>query len=249
MKLRHAAPIGAIAALLLATPAYAADTIPVESDCLTGWYVNPDEQALLPESTQAGLVFDGASIVHRAVNPIKLADAPNGSINVVDVTGVAPLFKAETGAPYSTINVTADGKVWSSKIPTGPGSQDSPVASIAALAPLAPYTADTVLKTVGAGYANDTGNKATVTSLTFGATTYELTCEPEATPSATPTAVPTTDPTDDPTTEPSAIAGPDAGGLPVTGPAVFGAVLLGGGLVVGGALLVARWRRNHRFVA
>jgi LPXTG-motif cell wall-anchored protein len=239
---------------LSATPA-AATTAPhpVESTCHQGWYVNHDEAALLPEQVEDGFLFDGPSLVHRAVTPVKLADAGTGaSLNATVITGVAPLFKYETLNPYSTINVLSDGKVWSSKIPSGPGSQADPVNSVTLLPGIAPYTANTVIYSIGAGYGNDTGNKAVVTSITYGPTTYELDCGVQESPSATPSASASASPspsanggTSTATATPSTSTSPPAGNLPLTGTPIWALVVVGLGVLAGGAglLYVSRQRR------
>ncbi|GAB3358683.1 LPXTG cell wall anchor domain-containing protein [Micromonospora halotolerans] len=167
------------AALVLPSPASAqAGPVSVASECHTGWYVNPDEAALLPKQTEAGFLFDGPSLVHHATN-VALADVPDEvGFTAADVTGAKPLFKMETTAQYSTINVTADGKFWSSKIPaTDEGGQNKPVDKAGDLVgKWSGYTEATRVVSFGVGYANDTGNKATVTSITFG-TKYALGCK------------------------------------------------------------------------
>ena len=169
-----------------ATPAEA--SVPLDSKCSTGWYVNDDEASLMPDQTEDGLVFDGPSLIHHATD-YSLGSAPNnGSFTSKNVTGVKPLFKMETSAPYSTVNKTSDGKFWSSKVPAGTdGAQDNPVSSLADLVGKWNYTSSTRVSTFGVGYANDTGNKATVTSITFGSKTYDMTCKPKPTPTATST--------------------------------------------------------------
>jgi hypothetical protein len=239
---------------LSASPA-AATTAPhpLESGCHQGWYVNPDEEHLLPEQTEAGFLFDGPSLIHRAITQVKLADAKGASLTADVATGVAPLFKFETLNPYSTINVRADGKVWSSKIPSGPGSQDDPLNSVTLFPGISPYTNDTVIYSIGAGYANDTGNKATVTSITYGPTTYDLSCEIEESPSPSPSASASASPspsasTSSPagTTAPSTSA--PAAELPVTGsrPPIVLLVALGVLIAAAGTALVVMTRHRNR---
>jgi hypothetical protein len=107
---------------------------PVVSKCNQGWYTNEDEKALLPTQVPTGFLFDGPSLVHRALAaPATLATAPLNGAFVAEVSvGVAPLFKMETLAPYSTINKTAAGKYWSSKIASGAGSQAMPLDTLGA---------------------------------------------------------------------------------------------------------------------
>lgn len=241
---------------LTANPAAATNPHPVESTCHEGWYVNPDEEALLPEQVEEGFLFDGPSLVHRSITQVKLADAKGASLTADVETGVAPLFKFETLNPYSTINVRADGKVWSSKILSGPGSQDDPVNSVTLLPGIAPYTNETVIYSIGAGYANDTGNKAVVSSITYGPTTYDLSCEVEESPSPSPSASASGSPSPSASTSTGTTAGPTTAApsasrsaLPLTG--TSGGKLVGlvavGLLALGtGVVLVAVGYRNRR---
>jgi hypothetical protein len=199
--------------------------------CLTGWYVNEDEEALLPEQKPGGLLFDGPSIAHHAVGPVGLAQvAEDGAFTVSGpVVGVLPLFKMETSTPYSTINKTAAGKYWSSKIGSGPGSQAEPVDHpgdlVGRTTSNGAYTVSTMIFSFGVGYANDTGNKALVTSVTLGQQAYPLSCPPPSTsasasaspsasashsasPSASASASKTTTP---PTTVPPSTTAPTTG--------------------------------------
>ncbi len=246
--------IGATALLAWASPAYAADPIQVQSECISGWYVNADEEKLLPKQTPDGLLFDGPSLVHHATD-LDLADLKPGTFTSKVELGVAPLFKVETTAPYSTLNL-AGGKWWSSKIDAAAkGGQSQPV-DATDLVGLWQYTADTRVFSFGVGYANDQGNKAVVTAVTFGGKTYDLTCQPPASPSPSASAT-SAGPSPAPSgggagAQPGATATPaaGAGGLPVTGSPV--GLIAGGavGLVVVGAVawLIAR-RRRVRFTA
>lgn len=146
--------------------------------CDNGWYVNEDETKLMPSQQSSGMMFDGPSLVHHKTTPVSLATVPtDGAFATVGaVTGVPPLFKMETTAPYSTINKTGAGKYWSSKVVSGPGSQGSPVDSPADLVGKWNYTVDTKVVTFGVGYANDTGNKALIGSVTFGGHVYPMKC-------------------------------------------------------------------------
>jgi hypothetical protein len=184
--------IAAVAASLLIGSGVAmattpAGSFPVESDCVSGWYANPDEKDLLPKQTPEGILFDGPSLMHRAVTPMGLATAPGGQLTTAgSVTGSKPLVKFETSAPYSTINVTGSGSVWSSKIPADQdGGQSKPVEHLSELVGKGPYTADTKVVTVGAGYASDTGNKATVSAIAWNGTVWDLTCKTKPEPSKT----------------------------------------------------------------
>lgn len=234
----------------MSAPAQAA---PVVSDCLTGWYVNDDEGDLLPTQVETGLLFDGPSVVHHATKPVALKDVEEASLKATDVTGSAPLVKLETSKPYSTVNVLPSGLSWSSKIPAGSeGGQDKPV-RLAALGELAPYGAETRVATFGAGYGNDSGNKATVTEITYGEA-HRLACtKPTSSPSPTVKPSATASPTASPTTsasaapvKPSASTSAAAGvSLPVTGSPIGTLAGLAGALLVGGAALLI-WTRKRR---
>jgi hypothetical protein len=238
----------------------------VESTCTNEWYVNADEVALLPLQTEDGFVFDGPSLVHHQTDI--LMTALNGVDFEVEVLlGVEPLFKVET-SPYSTLNYVGGGKWWSSRIAPGdPGGQDNPVTpAVMATLPIidkswddaTSYSAETRVISFGVGYANDTGNKALVSSITFQGQTYDLTCSPQTEPPTTPpatgeptTAPPTTPPATNPpaTVEPSSTVPPVAGGpnLPVTGVSIWtlggaGLVLIGLGALVWGLFRPKRVR-------
>jgi len=178
--------LGAFGVTLTLTGAATAATAPKTTlDCLPGWYVNPDETNLLPVQQPDGLLFDGPSLIHHAASGKLTAAAGDGTFTVDGgPVGALPLFKFETSAPYSTINKTVDGLYWSSKIPTGVGSQSSPT-TLATLAGTAPYTSDTTLLSFGVGYANDKGNKVVVTSVIYDKHTYSFACAPPTTTTST----------------------------------------------------------------
>lgn len=233
-----------------ATPAGAH---PVESTCNQGWYVNQDEVSLLPLQTEEGFLFDGPSLVHHGAD-ILLVELLAGAFTVDVKLGVAPLFKVET-SPYSTLNYVGDGKWWSSRIAPGDtGGMDHPVTpAVMATLPIidkswddaTSYSATTKVVSFGVGYANDTGNKALVSSITFQGTEYDLTCEPEPSPDPTtpspstpaPSSSATTPPAGDPT--PDATDPPVAGGpnLPITGVDLADVVTGGILLLIGGAMV------------
>jgi hypothetical protein len=216
---------------------------PVESKCTQAWYVNGDEIALMPEQVADGFLFDGPSLVHHSLAaPVTLALAPlNGAFTATLSTGVLPLFKMETLTPYSTINKTGAGKYWSSKIASGPGSQGAPVDTVAELAALAPYTAATTVFSFGVGYANDTGNKAIVHTVTFGGSKYDLKCAP---PSESASATPSSSGVPSTSGSPAAGAGGDS--LALTGAPVGLLIGLAVVLVVGGIGLRIVGRRRRR---
>jgi len=241
----------------------------------SGWYVNVDENGdgqptadtvdLRPEQKPAGFLFNGPSIIHHhTASPtgIKLADVEAGSFTAALKVGALPLFKMETANPYSTVNVTAGGKFWSSKIGAADvGGQSNPVDTAGDLVGLWNYTAATVVGTFGVGYAKDTGNSALVKSVTFDGKIYPLACYP---PSPSPSASPT--PSSSPSPSASATAtqpGPTApaplptGGAGISGPSlpVTGAgtgVLIAVGVMVaatGAFLIVLSRRRKVDFAA
>lgn len=225
----------------------------------TGWFVNGDEQALKPKQTWEGLLFEGPSIIHHAVSPvISLKDGYDGGFMTSGhVQGVKPLFKLETTAPYSTVNKVGD-KWWSSKIPSGDGSQSHPV-SLSVLATKAPYTASTKITTFGVGYANDTGNKAIVTLIWYGKSKHDMKCHTSPNASASATASPTKSMSTSPTPSKSTSTAPagttptlDSGtpSLPVTGAKTVVAVGVGLAAITAGvvAFVVGR-RRRIRFEA
>lgn len=207
---------------ITASPAHANIPVTCGSAPDAGWYVNDDEGSLAPTWTPDGLVFDGPGLVHHAVaSSLALADLTPGTFTQTGLSGALPLLKFETSSPYSTVNQAESGvdSFWSSKIPASDtGGQDHPVAA-ADLAALAPYTADTTVTTFGIGYAKDTGNADTITSLTFGGDTYRF--SPCPTPPAPPAAgggsTPTHRPTPTPTHRATTPAGhpAQAGGAPV----------------------------------
>jgi hypothetical protein len=173
---------GVALATVAGTPANAASC---STNTQAGWYVNPDETALQPTWTPAGLLLDGPSLIHHAVTgAVLLADLKPGAFTDTGLQGVRPLLKYETAAPYSTVNQVTSGvdSFWSSKLAvTADGGQDHPE-PIAVLAGLAPYTPTTTVATFGVGYATDSGNKDTVTAVTFGGDTYAFVPCPPAGP-------------------------------------------------------------------
>lgn len=211
----------------------------MKSRCHSDWYVNGDEEKLLPTQLPGGFLFNGPSLIHHAVEPVVLKDVPtDGSFTTFGpITGNKPLFKMETTAPYSTINKTGAGKYWSSKLSSGPGSQGSPVDSPADLVGKGPYTADTKVFSFGVGYANDPGNKALVTSVSFGGKKYGFACTSSPSPSASTSS------------SHSASPSPSVASLPVTGSKFNTPVAVGVGsaLLVGGGTLffLARRRRTE----
>jgi hypothetical protein len=256
-RLSRLALLGALSASLvgvsvaLSAPASAAP-VPVASLCNSGWYVNGDEVALLPEQKPGGFLFDGPSLVHRALAvPVSLATAPlNGAFTATVEVGVAPLFKMETTAPYSTINKTGAGKYWSSKIASGAGSQSAPVDTLAALGALAPYTADSKVYSFGVGYANDTGNRALVKTITFGGSTFDLACVPAPSSSAASSAPPSVPPSGSATPVPTATGTDSPDALAITGTPVGLIVILGTvGVAAGVALYFFARRRRTQFIA
>lgn len=230
-----------------------------------GWYVNPDEAALAPVQKDLGFLFDGPSLVHHETGPLDLADVRAGSFTGTLKGGVLPLFKMETSNPYTTINVTADGKFWATAmLPGDEGGMNHPVATAAALVglPTKPgkpqLTSDTKVTTFGIGYATDTGNTYLAKTITFRGVTYALSClptlsaspvrpgkpEPTATTGPRPTKPAPVTPGPRPSTSSTPVppVGGGSGGtaeLAMTGAPA--GLLIGGGvamIVIGAALLV-----------
>lgn len=191
--------------LVLAGTAPAATTSTATTlACQPGWYVNPDETALLPKQQEDGLLFDGPSLLHHAITPVyKLKDLPVDATFTANVTaGVAPLIKFET-SPYSTINKSAAG-YWSGKITyANPGGQGNPVATPQELiGKWSGYTDDTTVTSFGIGYANDTGNTALVKSVTFAGHKYSFACAPPTSTTSTSTSASSTSTTKTTTSAP-----------------------------------------------
>jgi hypothetical protein len=221
--------------------------------CNADWYVNPDESALKPKQLPPGLLFDGPSLIHHKTSGYTLKNVPaNGGFTAHVYAGAEPLFKMETSNPYSTINKSATGKWWSSKIAaSSPGGQSDPVDSPADLIGKYTYTETTTVTSFGVGYGNDTGNKALVTSVSFGGHVYQLACRPHQSPTPTPT----------PSETPTAPSGNDGestptgmpSGAPETGDGTNGGsntgLMAAGGLVcllgAGGGLVLWRRRSQH----
>ena len=234
---------------------------------LHGWYVNPDEQAYLPEPMFAGLKFEGKDLIHHV--------APSGGIDFADMDKVTHsfvstnpgkvVFKVETSAPYSTIVTNADGKIWSTAMSYEQiGGQGNPVAEYTDLIgkPVkpgkVPFSGVSEVETFGVGYWVEEG-VTTVNSITFHGTRYPLSClpvRPTATPATTRpvTTAPTTRPaTATPTSArattsaPAVIPAGNSTDLPVTGPSgnKLALPLIVGMAVIGtGALLVLATRRR-----
>lgn len=210
------------AALAFTAPAQAAGG-PVVSTCNTGWYANPDETA--PAQVEGGFLFDGPVQVHRATS-LDLADVRAGTFVANRVIGAKPLFKLETTNPYTTINVTPEGKFWASAmLPENTGGQNKPVDKVADLVGLdtkpgkPKLTSDTKVTTFGVGYGNDTGNKALVTSITFHGTTYDLSCKPASeSPSPSPSQSQSQSPSPSPSQSQSQSQSPSASPSQSTAP-------------------------------
>jgi hypothetical protein len=250
---RILAMAGVVAVAMLAVAPAASASAPPSgtTKCNADWYVNDDEAALKPKQFPGGLLFENASLIHhKPAATYTLAHVPSSGFHARLHKGVLPLFKLETSNPYSTVNKTADGKWWSSKIPSGEGSQNQPVSSPADLVGKGPYTADTTILSFGVGYATDVGNEALVTSVRFGRT-YSLACKPRGHHSPTPTPSDTaTAPGGDggsstPTGMPS--GAPQTGDGASSGGGNVALMASGAGIVVvgaGGGLLL--WRRRSQ---
>jgi LPXTG-motif cell wall-anchored protein len=232
MRILLVAAIAIGGSLVVASPASAEGEIPITGHCVpAGWYVNPDEGALLPDTAPEGILLYGPSLTHHLIDPpLTLATLEPGTFDAELVNGstVLPLFKVETLNPYSTLNYVGDGSTdlwWSSRIAAGPGSQSQPIAAADLLGKATThpdvYDEETIVFSFGVGYANDAGNDAVLKSITFMDTTYDFVCEPQST---------------------STSEMPQTGSRAPMNLAVIGAAAVIGGAIV---VLLARRRRSH----
>lgn len=178
----------------IASPAQAAG-VPLESTCNTGWYVNPDETAFLPEQVENGFKFEGKDLIHHEApsSGIDLADMNSVNYTFDATTAGKVVFKVETSAPYSTIVTNADGKLWSTAMTYDQiGGQGNPVEKYTDFIgkPVKPgkveFSGASQVETFGVGYWVEEGSTV-VTSIKFHGTTYDLKCVPPKTESPTPT--------------------------------------------------------------
>ncbi len=184
------AAVAGLATLFAATPAQATEPIPVVSDCLQGWYVNPDEGDRLPESTEDGLVFEPADLVHHQTD-ILLKDLEPGSYVADPAPDQPSFFSVEVRDDrdnYGTLRW--NGTVWS--ITIGPGGSATngtftdadPVLLLTAKR--SKWGSDvfntdaTHVVSFGVGYTQTPPGTVltTVTEVTFAGQTYDLTCQP-----------------------------------------------------------------------
>lgn len=251
-----------------ATPEFGAG--PIECTGVTGWGVQGDEvwEGGTITPTEKGFVFEGPTLMHHAFPDTKLEDLPkHADLVTVDVTGVPPLVKFRTDGPYSTLNIDANGKWWSSKIlPADEGGISNPVDGPEdfidlPLTKLAgevkpKYTDATLIKDIQVGYATDAGNEATVVSLTYAGDTFNFKCTPAQTASPSPSGSASPQPTT--TASPGATASPTPSFsfLPVTGsdsdganPAVTIALIGSIIVVLGVAGFIGARRRRTRYTA
>lgn len=247
-----ALPLFALPFLLLIPATAQAETIPAQF-CSTGWYVNGDEALLMPEQKPEGLLFDGPSLIHHVIGtPASLATTPtDGAFTTIGAgVGSKPLFKMETNAPYSTLNKTAAGKWWSSKLAAdAPGGQSMPLDDLSSFVGKGSYTSDTMVYSFGVGYANDTDKTATVTSISFAGHKYALDCASPS-PSVSGSASTSASTSASGAVLPSTSGSAKVPTLPVTGfptgYAIGLAVVL---LTAGGVLFIAFRRHRIRFEA
>lgn len=237
MKKTIAVLVGVMLSLFIALPASATEPVMVVSDCLTDWYVNPDEGGAdenqgdrRPEQTEDGLMFSGNMLVHHAPeNDILLADVEPGIFVADPAPSLNSFFSVEVGAPgYATLRW--DGTQWNV------GGTDKYSIDPSTFVGVKGLTEASHVLSFGVGYVNtpNNGTETIVSSVTFAGVTYDLTCSPEPEPTET-----TTEPaTPTPTTA--------AATLPVTGASTTGVVVLAAGMIVLGtaAILVARRRRR-----
>lgn len=238
MKKTIAVLVGVMFSLFIALPASATENDPVMvvSDCLTDWYVNPDEGGAdenqgdrRPEQTETGLLFSGNMLVHHAPeDDILLADLEPGTFVADPAPSLNSFFSVEVGAPgYATLRW--DGTKWNV------GGTDNYSDDPSTFVGVKGLTAESHVLSFGVGYVNtpNNGTETTVSSVTFADVTYDLTCAPEPTPTPEPT-------TEDPTPTETA----DVATLPVTGPSTTGLVIVGSGVILIGASLILLARRR-----
>lgn len=259
--------LGAVLTPLLAVaiwvaPGQAATTgpVPVESECLEGWYVNPDEGGAdqgqgdrRPTQEEEGLAFEGNQLVHHAAPAgLSVAELEPGTFEADPEPSLVSFFSVEVwddgGTGYATLRWNTGTSKWDMVTGGQAYSHEDP----AELVTLPPVDKGTTVRTFGVGYVNtpNDGTRTVVSSVTFAGTTYDLTCEPEPSPSPTtpspePSASATT-PAPVATTAPPVAGGPS---LPVTGvnlqQVVTGAILL----IIAGAvawLVAPSLRRRKR---
>lgn len=261
-----------VAILMPALPASATPTIPdgglpVQSSCLhADWYVNPDEADRLPTQTETGLEFDGADLVHRAIEK-PLAELTPGTYVATPDPDQPSFFSVEvrnSAGAYGTLrwNLTGpDANKWTIVIGAGTGPDGA--ATDGTFTDANPVTlltgkitkwgafdaAPVKVISFGVGYTkNPPGTvKTIVTSVTFGGATYGLACQPEEEPSPDPTGTPTPSPSPSAseTTAPPVAAGPS---LPVTGSGFPWGLVIAGAVVlaVGVMLVFAGAKERHR---
>lgn len=248
MKKAIAALIGVVFSLFLVLPAHAMEnqSIPVVSDCLQGWYVNPDEGGAdenqgdrRPTSTEDGLVFVGNQLVHHSPGAdILLGDLKPGTFVADPAPSLETFFSVEVGGPgYATLRWSPTRNMWNV------GGTDIWNADPSTFVGTKNLSAESHVLSFGVGYVNtpNNGTETTVSSVTFAGNTYDLTCKPQDKPAPTETET-TTPPAPDPSSS------SEVPTLPVTG-APVGDVLTAGLVLVAagiGALWYSRRRQEER---
>ena len=261
----------ALAVTIFVAPGQAATgPVTVESECLEGWYVNPDEGGADPNQgdrrpvqQEDGLAFEGNQLVHHAAPAgLGVDELEPGTFQADPDPSLASFFSVEVwdtlegGAikpgTYATLRWNTDTDKWDMVTGGQAYSHEDP----AVLVTLPDTDKGTTVRSFGVGYVNspNDGTLTVVSSVTFAGTVYDLTCEPDPEPTATATPSPepsasATTPAPAGTTAPPVAGGPS---LPVTGVSlqqvVTGAILL----IIAGAmvyLLAPALKRRRKFQA
>jgi hypothetical protein len=255
--------LGVLAGWIAMDSAEAATTpVAVESTCLEGWYVNPDEGGADPSQgdrrpvqEEGGLSFTGNQLVHHAApEGLTVDELEPGTFKADPEPSLASFFSVEVWGEggYATLRWNTSTSKWDMVTGGQVYSHEDP----AELVKMTDPDKSSMVRTFGVGYVNspNDGTKTVVSSITFAGTTYDLTCEPEPSPSVTTPAAttpPATPPATDPAATPSGTVPPVAGGpsLPVTGVGLPQIVTAGILLLIAGAvayLLSPVFKRRRR---
>jgi LPXTG-motif cell wall-anchored protein len=241
---------------------------------LAGWYVNPDETDRKPKAKVEGLEFSGKQLIHHQVSNMAVGELDSSQLGYTVAKGSQQpdqdsFFSVEVrnadGSGYATLrwnttshkwNMTTGGQFYEDLSPTELVKKTTPAKG-------------NMVFSFGVGYtANPPGTKATtIGSVKFKGKSYDLTCYPpkasaSPSPSKSATGKPSTSSSASASTSasasashtagavPSATTSAPAGSLPVTGPKVTVAAILGLIMLAFGAFLVYRSRKNKvRFTA
>lgn len=175
-------------------------------DPATG-YVNPDEVGKEPTQVEEGLEFGKGDLIHFPAGLISAVGLHDLAYTIVSSTGPSPAYKMEVFANGTTgygtwnwepsnngfaLNATGtftnleNGKWWSSKIPSGPGSISQPIPYVDLVAI---YGGATKIISFGTGIGSTTESTAVVSSQTFLCGTGDFTKPPTEFEPASPTKV------------------------------------------------------------